>query len=697
MFFKTPSRVMKTSRKIENPLTVLSVFAALIFLFLVFRGIGLYPVVFGDEYAYSKLSRLLPLSESSVPGYVYLQLYRITNYCGDGFLGCARLINAVLFVAATPFIYLVGKSVANSGASLVASLLAVAGPISSYTAYFMPESFYFFCFWVFCWQLLKLDSESENYGWFGAGAIYATSALIKPHSILFLPAILIYIAFVFCRGRGLFCRKSAIAFASFILGALLIKFGVSYFLAGPAGLTIFGSLYGSMASSTRIDIVQLFQVAFESIKGHILVVALIYGLPLSVAITIVINVLSGKSTPHLQENTRAARFERVAVLSLIILLNLFCVVALFTASVANSGPYETPYRLHMRYYNFALPLFYIVAAGASFETIEANRNVRYCVGVMVAILGVGAIWTNLAPYTPNYVDSPEIRGLHLDLSYFHVIGSLFIVAIGLWLFSRRKGIQFYLYVVLPFFVCVSAYHVWLELDGRLKQDVYDKAGIFVKQYLTSEDLSRTVVMGSEAVGLFKSLYYIDNAKASSEILERDADLDLSKLPPDKDWVLVVGDHDLVGNPKYQIPMNGFNLVRTSKGNVIDFKRGAWPGIVLKVKGLSFAESWGTWSQSDDVVFEFVAPLPSQFEIHLVANAFGPNVDAEFEASVGDSIAKFRLSANREMKIIKLENPKGSRVIGIKIPNAISPRALGVSGDERNLGIGFVEMRIVSSK
>ena len=74
-------------KKVGHYLTFLSLGIGLIFLFLLIRNAGLYPSVFADEYTYSKLSRLLPLSESSIPGYLYLKLYSVTNSCGDGFLG----------------------------------------------------------------------------------------------------------------------------------------------------------------------------------------------------------------------------------------------------------------------------------------------------------------------------------------------------------------------------------------------------------------------------------------------------------------------------------------------------------------------------------------------------------------------------------------------------------------------------------
>lgn len=487
-------------------------------------------------------------------------------------------------------------------------------------------------------------------------------------------------------------------FFSFIIGSTLTKFGISYLLAGTAGLTVFGPLYSSIASSTASGVdkyIQLLQLAFENTKGHVLVLALIYGLPLTVAAALAFNSVFRRASPEIERNSQSARLERTAVLSLTILLNLVCVVALFTASVANSGPYESPYRLHMRYYNFALPLLYIVVAGVFSKAITINRNARYLAGTLVVILGIVAIWSNLAPYTPSFIDSPEIRGLHVDRIYFLVVGGFLISALALWLVSQRNGLRLYLYLALPLFVAVSTFHVGSEQRNRLVQDVYDKAGIFTRQYLADEDLSKTVIVGSEAGGLFRSLYYLDNAKASLEIIQRGADYDLTKLPTGKDWILVIGDHELLGKPFYQIPMNGFALVRASGENVLDFKKGAWPGIIRKVKGLSMPELWGTWSQSDIVTFEFVGSLPSEFEIHLVAHAFGPNVDQEFEALVGDDAVKFSLSANDEQKIIHFSNPKGSNILRFKIPNAVSPKALGLSGDDRNLGIGFVEMKIVT--
>ena len=128
--------------------------AIAIFVALLFRNSGLYPVV-ADEAIYSKLSRLQPLADATIPGYLYLAIYRLTSICGDEFLGCARILNAIFFVAATPFIYLAARQVCTKTVASIVALLALLGPINSYTAYFMPEAPYFFSFWLLTWFILR--------------------------------------------------------------------------------------------------------------------------------------------------------------------------------------------------------------------------------------------------------------------------------------------------------------------------------------------------------------------------------------------------------------------------------------------------------------------------------------------------------------------------------------------------------------
>jgi len=110
--------------------------------------------------------------------------------------------------------------------------------------------------------------------------------------------------------------------------------------------------------------------------------------------------------------------------------------------------------------------------------------------------------------------------------------------------------------------------------------------------------------------------------------------------------------------------------------------------------MSYAEQEGTWSSGDVVFLEFSRPLPEKFIVHLVAHAFGPNIGKEFKAHVGDSVIRFTLTASPEERVLKFNNSKRSRTIKIDIPSPTSPKELGLSTDDRRLGIAFTVLRIV---
>src|SRR5690554_1976753 len=408
----------KSETALKISLTLLGV--CLLSLFLIIRSMGLLPVVFADEYTYSRLSRLLPLSEATIPSYLYLGLYRVTSFCGADFLGCARILNALLFSLSIPFIYSIARTVSSGRVAAFVTLLAVAGPINSYTAYFMPESFYFLGIWALVWALSRLDAHSSPLHWGLAGLIYGASALIKVHSLFFLPTMLIYIAFLHYRHRQLFHPRFLKATASFLAAAAIVKFMGGYLLAGESGLALFGPFYASHAPA-QYSYMNLLLLALESAKGHLLALSLLYGLPIAVACSLSYRLSTRRGIPP----AATSAFEKTTVLALLLILNLVAVAVLFTASIANTGPYETPYRLHIRYYNFALPLFYVIAAGALAPAArESSSHIRYIVGVLLACCAAGALYTGLSPYITSFVDNPELRGLHMNAHAYTVIGAL---------------------------------------------------------------------------------------------------------------------------------------------------------------------------------------------------------------------------------------------------------------------------------
>lgn len=265
-----------------------------------------------------------------------------------------------------------------------------------------------------------------------------------------------------------------------------------------------------------------------------------------------------------------------------------------------------------------------------------------------------------------------------------------------WIFQVKIGTKVFIFLFVPLAIVVSTFYVNQVIkECQQTPTVFDVAGIFTKQYLAQEEINKLVVVGSDAFGVYKSAFYLDNPSAALEIISQGAACDLSNIPEGKEWALIIGDHALPRNTTFQLPMKGFTLVQVNDNYMtVDFKKIASAPVLLRTEGLSLAEEWGTWSLNKSVILEFSEPLPEKFIIHLVAYAFGPNVGREFVAYVGDNASGFTLGKAPTGSELEFSNPKRSSMIKIDVPFPTSPRELGLSGDERRLGIALIKLRII---
>ena len=308
----------------------------------------------------------------------------------------AQLLNALFFVAATPFIYLTARRVCTRGMASTVTLLALAGPINTYTAYYMPESLYYLSFWLLTWYLLQLDNSARSKAWSLAGVILGLSALIKPHALFLLPAIVGYVLYVSRKKEGKWALQAFRNASVLVVLTFLTKLLIGYLLAGKAGLTLFGTTYTSIASSTASrsqHYLELLALSTQIIGGHALAICLMFGL----AVAVVVNA-SWKSV-FSKADTQPD--QKLSVYALAVFVNLILVVGLFTASVANVGPYESTARLHMRYYNFALPLLLVIAASqVSLPSIGAGTKWRALIALPIGGAIIYAVCMRLRPLRP---------------------------------------------------------------------------------------------------------------------------------------------------------------------------------------------------------------------------------------------------------------------------------------------------------
>lgn len=663
-----------------------------VLLYLILRNTGAYPVVFADEWLYSKFARLQPLSASQLPSYLYLKIFGLSNACGDGYLQCTRILNAVLLVAAAPFIYLVARPLTGRAAAAALAVLAVLAPVNSYTAYFMPEASYYCGFWVLTWAMLRSGALRPRwrptlaYGLLG-GVLLGLLSLVKVHALFLLPALCAFI--VYARrsaGREQWLGAGLAAAALAVAATLAVKLALGYVLAGPVGLSLFGSFYGGQVSNSGHSLSRLAAPFAHNLLGH--------GMALLILFIFPILMLASAAASAAVRDALGRRGRALLLYTFLVLGCALGMTVLYTASIADAGPDEI-IRLHLRYYDFTFPLLMIAGVAVAGHGARASLRLRALLAAPLALLAAAA--ARLQPhFLTSAIDSPELFSLTargpLPLYAMTALGA---ALLALWVLQPRRAAPLYLLVLLPL-TALAGEIVNAALLHKMQQPgPYDKAGSFVHRYLDAAERDRLSVAGSNLSGLSRALFHIDSAHAATIELQPDAPFDLTQTPARQRWLLVVGPHRLPPELTPQIATGDYALVRLSQGSrslfQIDMAHPLASGALSAAEGLADAEAWGSWSNAKTVRLQFKHALPRQLTVLLNGRAYGPNAGQDFVLHAGAASARFKLPASTQEVFLKLETDGMQHELRIEVPQPTAPD--GVGGDSRLLGIGLIGLEI----
>ncbi len=656
--------------------------ALFVLVILLTRNCGVYPSVFDDEWIYSKFSRLAPAAQAPVPSYLFFLLFGFTRYAGEGFLEGARILNSCFFAVAMTFTYLVCRRVTSWKMALFVALISVLGPISAYSAFFMPESMYFCGFWFFAWFVLRGEKLNPQYLGIGSGVILGMMAGIKFHAIFLVAGLCGYLLLCWL-SKSISLKSAIISAACAISIFFLVRFTVAYHYAGIEGLNFTGARYGAVAGPPLVGDkgLDLLRAIGRSLIGHLLALCFLLSAPLATAVSLT-------TEPNGREQRRLQLF------ALSFLAPLLFISALSTALFAGHSPYDTMERLHLRYYNFIFPVFFIIAAaqakpGYGSKAVSLKAKLF---SILIAAATLYATLAGLKRYAPNFVDSPELVLVHYP-TMFLALGLLSTAISVIWPFNRKLGSAAYLFAFLPVATLSSLSWVNAELRYRLTASIYDRAGQVTRKIIGAQ-ASKLIVVGSDLLNLNKALFHVDNPNASILDVPEGAAIGPAQIPADKSWILLIGNHQYIGPAGYKISMGGFSLLMIGDNRVVDFKDAGWPGVVAQTTGLEVRESFGQWSVGDQVRIEFASPLPKKARLTLSARAFGPNADLPFTLIVGSTEQQFRLGTKTTNVSLSFDSSGSDRWLIIKVPKPTSSRELWGLPDDRLFGIGLEYLSIM---
>jgi phosphoglycerol transferase len=525
------------------------------------------------------------------------------------------------------------------------------------------------------------------------GALLGAMTLIKVHALFLIPALGVY---AFCLAWSthkvgfwprFWVAKGAAALS--VLAAVGVKYALGYALADTNGLYLFGSFYGNQAVGTsHHGLLKLLAPGFINLRGHLMSIAVLFGLPLAVLAHALIS--------------RALRTEAGAGLSqlywytFLMLGAALGMTVLYTASIADFAPREGV-RLHMRYYSFAFPLLLMIAAGAFKQVPRAGSRV----GAVLIALALGSASLVALIKIPTYflgsVDGPDIAMLDLTAWPERALVALNLLILGLWVARSRAAGALYLFVYVPA-LAVFAYLNTAAFQARLVHpSPFDKAGMHVHQTIPADQRDQITVAGTGLAELMRTKFHIDAAGVTLLEMAENAPYELSHLPARKKWLLVVGPHALPPELKPSVLNAQFALVPIAANHApigtALLNQAELPELLTRIDGLADVEPWGRWSLGSQVVLHFAQALPQRLTVILKAQAYGPNAGMDFVARVGQAEQRFRIPTTPTEVFLRFDTDGAQRTLTIDVPQPVSPQQLGHSIDVRQLGIGLIDVEI----
>lgn len=135
--------------------------------------------------------------------------------------------------------------------------------------------------------------------------------------------------------------------------------------------------------------------------------------------------------------------------------------------------------------------------------------------------------------------------------------------------------------------------------------------------------------------------------------------------------------------------------RSSLSEGIAFDRPGYPLFVSKVIGISQAESFGRWTDRNDVSIEFSKQLPANFTLKLKLAVFSHMANKPIKIMIGNF--KFETTFSNENYDdfeFQVKSDGNAKEIKFHLPDAKSPMELGGTPDARKLGLGLVYLKIL---
>lgn len=514
-----------------------------------------YPLVLGDEALYALHSKFLndPRFVPVLPNILYFWVYHLTSWFGSNHAVMAKLLNAIFFgLVLIPIYSTASRFLSRPGAYLFAVVVALS-PISSYSVYEMPESMYFFIFWVLVYVVVVDVPRSLVRGGFYGGLALAALSAVKPHGLVLtatIPLVLVslYLAQSEETTLGQFFRAFLIYLAAFVVARMVI----SLVVRGDPFSSLVGHFYARFLPYAPAAARPIGRAGtWYAIGGHLGWVLILFWPTALMTLW--------PATSCERGSRFGANYEALLVFSFASLAALILMTAKFTADLDVA---EQICRLHGRYYDFMFGPLALLFLARTRAGSPAPRWPRLFGTIMV---GGACIATVLAvivcrDFCPNLVDFPEVlipskMRLGLALTIAGCIGS----AVGLAFF----GLTFGRWVYASFLATVALTTSVAVFVGQYRAIAQphneDLAAIAVRNLIPDQIDDGIILARSDTPGSYRAMFQLYSL-SPRKILKRDT-VAAEDIPPGKKWALLLDPYTIEVPHNSVLHGKGFEFVQ----------------------------------------------------------------------------------------------------------------------------------------
>jgi hypothetical protein len=523
------------------------------------------PLMAGDEYAYYSAAQTFPNPDSRASTDQYLPRIYSPVFAGYGRLlfGFSarpelpmKVLNTLAFILTVLLYLALLRSVGGTGRQALAAALLLVTPISSYTAYFMPESTYGLFFALLACIVVVLCPVRLLLGAALAGAVVGTMLLVKPHALALLAAVTLALLAQAVAPRAV---RPPIPRLLSAIGVFLVCSYVTLVVLNTAlsgqqqfhPLLFVGPVYqqslaaGASPRSWLQDSRELASI----LGGHLIVLGALLSPAIAAGVAHLRRLYAG-----VRPASGDARLWMLICFAAVVGVATVAMTTVFTSVAARSWEHSH-LRLQARYYSFFLALFFLIYFAPHPDAGSRQGQRHFDWFRASAIAGAASALLLFLVYERRIIypfDFPEAfvfsswQGLPGDFAQ-QTRAMVALIAIGataltygVLAWTGRRAALAYPALVIALFtvgnVGVSGWQLKSSGDNAaLRADAQA-----ARQLIAAGSRDRGVVIGPEWNGPLA--YCLFNFQSSPRVLVRDPSTALTQadVPAGAHWVLLLG-------------------------------------------------------------------------------------------------------------------------------------------------------------